>query len=82
MKQAEADLCDDEDLTVSRTVVVDSARCSDLLLRAVSKTRGFNVDNLLRLHNQLSLCVYQHRNNYDKTALLQVIVKLADFFIL
>jgi hypothetical protein len=54
-----------------RSVVINKVQCSDLLARTVSRTNGHSVDSLLRLHHQMSLCVYQHRHNYDKSALLK-----------
>jgi hypothetical protein len=60
--------------TTLRTVVIDANHCAELLSRTVSKTRGFNVESLLRIHNQMSLCIYQHRHSYDKSALLKVLL--------
>jgi len=57
---------------VCSTVVINTTSCASLLSLAVSHTSGYNVDHLLRLHHQMSLIIYQHRHNYDKTDLLQV----------
>jgi len=57
---------------VSRSVVINAASCTSLLSSTVSRTSGYSIDRLLRLHHQMSLMIYQHRHSYDKTALLQV----------
>jgi hypothetical protein len=67
-----------DEATTLRTVVIDANHCAELLSRTVSKTRGFNVESLLRIHNQMSLCIYQHRHSYDKSALLKVLYLLYD----
>ncbi|KAM6953957.1 ATPase family AAA domain-containing protein 2B [Aplochiton taeniatus] len=41
------------------------------LLEVVRRSQGYSVDQLERLYSQLSQCVYQHRQDYDKTRLLQ-----------
>jgi len=53
-------------------VVINPASCASLLSNTVAHTSGYSVDCLLRLHHQMSLMIYKHRHNYDKTALLQV----------
>jgi len=58
---------------VCRSVVVNTTSCASLLSNTVACTSSYNVDRLLRLHHQMSLMIYQHRHNYDKTTLLQVI---------
>jgi len=55
-----------------RSVVINTTSCSSLLSSTVARTSGYNIDRMLRLHHQMSLTIYQHRHNYDKTALLQV----------
>ena len=44
----------------------------ELLLRVVSKTEGFEVNQLEKLYALLSQSIYRHRRDYDKTSLLQV----------
>ena len=53
-------------------VVVDEEKLQHLLARCVENTRDFTVDQLERLYSRLSHCVFQHRNDYDKTKLTQV----------
>ena len=65
----------------SHHVTINSSHCADLLTRTVSRTRGHTVDSLLRLHNQMSLCVYQHRHNYDKTQLVKVKIDLLFYYV-
>lgn len=43
-----------------------------LLSRAVEKTEGTEVEPLEKLYALLAQCIYRHRNNYNKTELIQV----------
>uniref|UniRef100_A0AAQ6AJK8 Bromo domain-containing protein n=1 Tax=Amphiprion ocellaris TaxID=80972 RepID=A0AAQ6AJK8_AMPOC len=43
----------------------------DLLNRAVAKTEGAEVEPLEKLYALLAQCIYRHRNNYNKTALIK-----------
>ena len=59
-----------------KTVVTDPSRQRNLLDETVQRTRGFSVERLEKLHSQLSLCVYRHRNEYNKMQLLKVFLWL------
>jgi len=67
---------------VSRSVVINAASCANLLSNTVFQTSGYNIDRLLRLHHQMSLAIYEHRHDYDKTALLKVNFSLCFLIIL
>lgn len=43
-----------------------------LLNRAVDRTEGTEVEPLEKLYALLAQCIYRHRDNHNKTALLQV----------
>ncbi|XP_069024768.1 ATPase family AAA domain-containing protein 2-like isoform X1 [Embiotoca jacksoni] len=51
--------------------VVNGNRLKDLLNRAVTRTDGAEVEPLEKLYALLAQCIYRHRDNYDKTELLQ-----------
>uniref|UniRef100_A0AAR2KC83 ATPase family AAA domain-containing protein 2 n=1 Tax=Pygocentrus nattereri TaxID=42514 RepID=A0AAR2KC83_PYGNA len=44
----------------------------ELLEKAVAKTEGYEVDRLEKLYALLCQCIYRHKRNCDKTALIQV----------
>uniref|UniRef100_A0A7N6AC47 ATPase family AAA domain-containing protein 2 n=1 Tax=Anabas testudineus TaxID=64144 RepID=A0A7N6AC47_ANATE len=54
-------------------VVVDHQRLLALLDTVVKKSEGYSVEQLERLYSLLSQCIYQHRREYNKTQLLEVI---------
>uniref|UniRef100_A0AAR2LGF3 ATPase family AAA domain-containing protein 2 n=1 Tax=Pygocentrus nattereri TaxID=42514 RepID=A0AAR2LGF3_PYGNA len=43
----------------------------ELLEKAVAKTEGYEVDRLEKLYALLCQCIYRHKRNCDKTALIQ-----------
>ncbi|XP_023574583.1 ATPase family AAA domain-containing protein 2 [Octodon degus] len=53
------------------SLVVDTERLNNLLKTVVSKSEGYNVFQLENLYAVISQCIYQHRKDYDKTALIQ-----------
>lgn len=61
-------------------LIVDRQGLSDLLEEVVRRSQGYSVDQLERLYSQLSQCVYQHRQDYDKTRLLQEMVRTVQRF--
>ncbi|KAG9282866.1 ATPase family AAA domain-containing protein 2B [Astyanax mexicanus] len=54
-------------------LVVDHQKLEALLDQVVVKSEGYSVDQLERLYSLLSQCIYQHRRDYDKTHLIEVI---------
>ncbi|XP_028984073.1 ATPase family AAA domain-containing protein 2-like isoform X2 [Betta splendens] len=53
------------------SLVVDRDRLKELLERIVSKTDGYEVFKLEKLYALLCQSIYRHRQDYDKTILLQ-----------
>uniref|UniRef100_A0A3Q3MQI8 Bromo domain-containing protein n=1 Tax=Mastacembelus armatus TaxID=205130 RepID=A0A3Q3MQI8_9TELE len=51
---------------------VDRSKLKGLLSRVVDKTEGAEVEPLEKLYAVLAQCIYRHRNNYNKTELIQV----------
>ncbi|XP_026155950.1 ATPase family AAA domain-containing protein 2-like isoform X3 [Mastacembelus armatus] len=51
-----------------------------LLSRVVDKTEGAEVEPLEKLYAVLAQCIYRHRNNYNKTELIQEMKKEIDSF--
>ena len=58
-----------------QSVVVDMDRLNRLLIRVVAQTPFYGVHKLERLYSHFSHCIYKHRNDYNKTDLIQVILK-------
>ncbi|KAM3595715.1 uncharacterized protein V6R79_001526 [Siganus canaliculatus] len=56
-------------------LVVDRSKLKDLLTRVVVKTEGAEVEPLEKLYALLAQSIYRHRNNYDKTELVQEMTK-------
>ncbi|EHB01998.1 ATPase family AAA domain-containing protein 2 [Heterocephalus glaber] len=52
-------------------LVVDHERLKNLLKTVVRKSEAYNIFQLENLYAVISQCIYQHRKDYDKTALLQ-----------
>ncbi|CDQ57394.1 unnamed protein product [Oncorhynchus mykiss] len=52
-------------------LVVDHDKLKELLKRVVSKTEGYEVHQLEKLYALLCQSIYRHRQNFDKTELLQ-----------
>ncbi|KAM9339815.1 ATPase family AAA domain-containing protein 2-like [Symphorus nematophorus] len=61
-------------------LVIDRSKLRDLLSRVVSKTEGAEVEPLEKLYALLAQCIYRHRNNYNKTELIQEMKKEIDSF--
>ncbi|CAJ1082856.1 ATPase family AAA domain-containing protein 2-like isoform X2 [Xyrichtys novacula] len=61
-------------------LVVDQSKLKDLLGRAVSKTDGLEVEPLEKLYALLAQTIYRHRNNNNKTELIQDMKKEIDSF--
>uniref|UniRef100_A0A6Q2XEQ2 ATPase family AAA domain-containing protein 2 n=1 Tax=Esox lucius TaxID=8010 RepID=A0A6Q2XEQ2_ESOLU len=53
-------------------LVVDHQRLTVLLETVIRSSEGYSVERLERLYSLLSQCIYQHRQDYDKTRLLEV----------
>ncbi|KAM6215269.1 ATPase family AAA domain-containing protein 2 isoform 1-T1 [Rhynchocyon petersi] len=53
------------------SLVVDHERLKNLLKTVVQKSQKYNIFQLENLYAILSQCIYQHRREYDKTALIQ-----------
>ncbi|XP_036948738.1 ATPase family AAA domain-containing protein 2-like isoform X1 [Acanthopagrus latus] len=61
-------------------LVVDHRQLRDLLSRAVVKTDGAEVEPLEKLYAQLAQSIYRHRDNFNKTELIQEMKKEVDSF--
>ncbi|KAM6973008.1 ATPase family AAA domain-containing protein 2-like [Aplochiton taeniatus] len=53
-------------------LVVDHEKLKELHKRVVVKTEGYEVYQLEKLYSLLAQSIYRHRQNYDKTELLQL----------
>ena len=51
---------------------VDKHRLAKLLDTVVVSTRDFNVEKLEKLYSMFSQCIYQYRNDFDKSQMIQV----------
>ncbi|XP_060915208.1 ATPase family AAA domain-containing protein 2-like isoform X2 [Labrus mixtus] len=61
-------------------LVVDHGKLRDLLSRVVVKTDGAEVEPLEKLYALLAQSIYRHRDNYNKTQLVQDMKKEIDSF--
>ncbi|XP_077863535.1 ATPase family AAA domain-containing protein 2-like [Saccoglossus kowalevskii] len=52
-------------------LIVDKGRLKNLLDYTVEVSEHFNIETLEKLHSTLSQCIYCHRNDYNKTQLIQ-----------
>ena len=62
-----------DSLTMVVKSLPDSNRLKSLLERTVRLTNGFSVESLEKIYNQLRLSIYNHRTNFDKAVLMEVI---------
>ncbi|XP_043339382.1 ATPase family AAA domain-containing protein 2 [Cervus canadensis] len=53
------------------SLIVDHKRLKNLLKIVVKKSQEYNIFQLENLYAVISQCIYQHRRDYDKTALIQ-----------
>ncbi|XP_018430857.1 PREDICTED: ATPase family AAA domain-containing protein 2B [Nanorana parkeri] len=61
----------DENLVPEPPLVVDHKKLKKLLNTVVKKSTNLTVDGLERWYSVLSQCIYIHRMDYDKTALVE-----------
>ncbi|XP_053315684.1 ATPase family AAA domain-containing protein 2B isoform X2 [Spea bombifrons] len=61
----------EEKLDPEPPLVVDHDRLKNLLDVLVKKSHNLTVDELERWYSVLSQCIYMHRHDYDKTALVE-----------
>ncbi|XP_066547443.1 ATPase family AAA domain-containing protein 2 isoform X3 [Amia ocellicauda] len=61
-------------------LIVNHQDLKDLLNEVVSRTEGFEVYQLEKLYALLCQCIYRHRRDYDKTALIQEMNKEIENF--
>ncbi|XP_059206069.1 ATPase family AAA domain-containing protein 2-like isoform X3 [Centropristis striata] len=61
-------------------LVVDRSKLREVLSRAVSETKDCEVEKLEKLYALLAQCIYRHRDNNNKTELLQEMRKEIDNF--
>ncbi|KAG8515523.1 ATPase family AAA domain-containing protein 2 [Galemys pyrenaicus] len=54
------------------SLVVDHERLKNLLKTVIKKSQEYNIFQLENLYAVISQCIYQHRRDYDKTALIKV----------
>ncbi|NXN29596.1 ATAD2 protein, partial [Nycticryphes semicollaris] len=57
---------------LTQTVIVDYCELKQLLHLVTVVTKNFNIFHLEKLYAVLSQCIYQHREDYDKTKLVKV----------
>ncbi|MGH0164133.1 UNVERIFIED_CONTAM: hypothetical protein FKN15_055258 [Acipenser sinensis] len=62
-------------------VLVDHDKLKGLLTKVIAKTDGYAVYQLEKLYAVICQCIYNHRKDYDKTALIQEMQKEIDNFI-
>ncbi|XP_010880476.2 ATPase family AAA domain-containing protein 2B isoform X2 [Esox lucius] len=62
-------------------LVVDHQRLTVLLETVIRSSEGYSVERLERLYSLLSQCIYQHRQDYDKTRLLEEMERKVQNFI-
>lgn len=70
-----------ENNQAERPLVVDRNKLRVLLSRVVSQTEGLEVEPLEKLFALLAQCIYTHRDNTDKTPLLQELKLEIDCFL-
>ncbi|XP_054461492.1 ATPase family AAA domain-containing protein 2-like [Anoplopoma fimbria] len=61
-------------------LVVDHNKLRGVLSRAVDQTEDHEVEPLEKLHALLAQCIYRHRNDHNKTKLVQEMKKEIDSF--
>nr|XP_044999587.1 ATPase family AAA domain-containing protein 2 isoform X2 [Jaculus jaculus] len=62
------------------SLVVDHERLNALLKTVVNKSQKYNIFQLENLYAVISQCIYQHRRDYDKTALIQKMEQEVEHF--
>ncbi|XP_032855550.2 ATPase family AAA domain-containing protein 2 isoform X2 [Tyto alba] len=65
---------------VTQPVTVDYCELSQLLHFVTAITKNFNIFHLEKLYAVLSQCIYQHRDDYDKTKLVKEMKKEVSAF--
>ncbi|KAL1767908.1 ATPase family AAA domain-containing protein 2 [Sigmodon hispidus] len=61
-------------------LIVDHKRLKNLLKTVVKKSRDYNIFQLENLYAVISQCIYEHRRDYDKTALVQKMEQAVENF--
>ncbi|XP_072263576.1 ATPase family AAA domain-containing protein 2B isoform X3 [Pyxicephalus adspersus] len=74
------DLCLDEKPDPEPPLVVDHNKLEKLLDTVVMRSRNLTVDELERWYSVLSQCIYIHRMEYDKTALVEEMERTVEKF--
>ncbi|XP_059103162.1 ATPase family AAA domain-containing protein 2 isoform X2 [Peromyscus eremicus] len=62
------------------SLVVDHKRLKNLLKTVVKKSQEYNIVQLENLYAVISQCIYEHRRDYDKTALVQKMEQAVENF--
>ncbi|XP_038935135.1 ATPase family AAA domain-containing protein 2 isoform X1 [Rattus norvegicus] len=62
------------------SLVVDHKHLKNLLKTVVKKSQEYNIFQLENLYAVLSQCIYEHRRDYDKTALVQKMEQAVENF--
>ncbi|GAB1299382.1 ATPase family AAA domain-containing protein 2 [Apodemus speciosus] len=62
------------------SLVVDHKQLQNLLKTVVKKSQGYNIFQLENLYAVISQCIYEHRRDYDKTALIQKMEQAVENF--
>ncbi|XP_021039506.1 ATPase family AAA domain-containing protein 2 isoform X2 [Mus caroli] len=63
------------------SLVVDHKQLTNLLKMVVKKSQKYNIFQLENLYAVISQCIYEHRRDYDKTALVQKMEQAVENFI-
>lgn len=62
------------------SLVVDHKQLKNLLKTVVKKSQEYNIFQLENLYAVISQCIYEHRRDYDKTALVQKMKQAVENF--
>ncbi|XP_052016380.1 ATPase family AAA domain-containing protein 2 isoform X2 [Apodemus sylvaticus] len=62
------------------SLVVDHKQLQNLLKTVVKKSQGYNIFQLENLYAVISQCIYEHRRDYDKTALIRKMEQAVENF--
>lgn len=52
-------------------MLVDSEKLNQIMNVLVNKTSSFTAEKLIALQTKLMMCVFEHKDDFDKTILLQ-----------
>ncbi|XP_074141446.1 ATPase family AAA domain-containing protein 2B isoform X2 [Sminthopsis crassicaudata] len=79
-RAASLDLVPEEPLDPTPPLIVDHERLKKLLDLLVKRSNNLAVDQLERLYSLLSQCIYRHRQDYDKSLLVEEMERTVRLF--